>query len=59
MVTVSSEVISTLARDIYAYISAIMKKGRPSIYERSILAEAYLCLESLQCLSELPVAFTI
>lgn len=54
MVTVSSEVISILARDIYAYISAIMKKGRPSIYERSILAEAYLCLESLQCLPELP-----
>lgn len=54
MVTVSSEVISILARDIYRYISVIMKKGRPSIYERSILGEAYLCLEPLQCLSELP-----
>lgn len=54
MVTVSPEIIGTLSRDIYAYITTTLKKARPSVYERSLLGEAYLCLESLQYLSELP-----
>lgn len=52
--TISNHEIHSLASDIYQYTAATLKKSHPTVYERSLLGEAYLCMEALRKIPELP-----